>query len=345
MKPSALLLAFYLSVSPNNVYHFPADHFDHPEFQTEWWYYTGNLRDASGHRYGFELTFFRQAQPLAKTVPNSVWRPDQIYLAHLALTDIDAHAFYHTERLNRAGPGLAGANIASQKYWNGNWQVYWKNLNTAEQQLQATCDRFTLSLDLMPVKPVVINGKDGLSRKGSGTNEFSHYLSFTRIKAQGELNGVLVSGLVWMDHEYFTQPADPTLTGWDWFAIQLDDNEELMLYHLRDRTSAVSPYSSGTFVDSKGAAHHLNADQITFTPGRLWHKYPMEWRIAIPSLGLQLSEQTEVDNQELTSGAGSVSPTYWEGAVTYNGTIHNEPTKGVGYLEMSGYGEPFRIVH
>ena len=345
MKPSALLLAVYLSASPGYHYQFPADHFDHPQFQTEWWYYTGNLSDASGHRYGFELTFFRQAQQLPKTAPNSVWRPDQIYLAHLALTDIDAKAFYHTERLNRAGPGIACANIAAQKYWNGNWQVYWKNLRTAEQQLQATCDRFTLTLDLLPLKPAVINGKDGVSQKGPAAGEASHYLSFTRLRAQGQLNGLAVSGVAWMDHEFFTEPADPTLAGWDWFAIQLNNNEELMLYRLRNPAGMVSPYSSGTFVDSTGAAHHLTADQITFTPGRLWRKYPVEWRIVIPSLSLQLNEQTPVDNQELSSAPGSPSPTYWEGAVIYNGKIHEKPTQGVGYLEMSGYAAPFRIGH
>lgn len=345
MKPSAIWLALFLNMPAAYHYQFPADHFDHPEFQTEWWYYTGNVHDASGHRYGFELTFFRQAQPLSNAVPNSVWRLDQIYLSHLALTDIDANTFYHTERLNRAGPGVAGANAASQKVWNGNWQVYWKNLNTAEQQLQAICDRFTLTLDLTPLKPVVINGKNGLSQKGSAQGEASRYLSFTRLKAQGALNGAAVSGQAWMDHEFFTQPADPTLTGWDWFAIQLNNNEELMLYHLRNRDNTVSSYSSGTFVDSKGNGHHLSADQIMFTPGRLWHKYPVEWRIAIPSLGLHLSEQTPVDDQELRSAPGSPSPTYWEGAVTYSGAIHDAQTQGAGYLEMSGYAEPFRIGH
>ena len=44
---------------PGYRYRFPRDHYAHPEFRTEWWYWTGNLRDASGRRFGFELTFFR----------------------------------------------------------------------------------------------------------------------------------------------------------------------------------------------------------------------------------------------------------------------------------------------
>jgi len=347
LDPIAWLLSVFLTALPGYHYQFPADHFNHPAFQTEWWYYTGNLHDSSGHRYGFELTFFRQALQLPQSAAEStgpVWRPDQIYLAHLALTDIDAHTFYHTERLNRAGPGIAGVDIGSRKYWNGNWQVYWKNPATSEQQLQATCDRFTLTIDLAPLKPAVVHGKDGVSQKGPALGEASHYISFTRLNAKGQLSGVSVSGVAWMDHEFFTQQPNPTLAGWDWFAIQLDNNEELMLYRLRNKSGEISSYSSGTYIDAKGEAHHLAAEDINFTPGRLWHKYPVDWQITVPKLGLQLTEQTALDAQELST-SNSPSPPYWEGAVTYTGSIHQQPTKGVGYLEMTGYGHPIRLGH
>jgi predicted secreted hydrolase len=344
MKPSALasLLAVFLAALPGYRYQFPADHFNHPAYQTEWWYYTGNLHDSSGHRYGFELTFFRQALQLPKSAIDStgpVWRPDQIYLAHLALTDIGGHSFYHTERLNRAGPGLAGADLNSRKYWNGNWQVYWKNLATAEQQLQAVCERFTLTLDLAPLKPPVIHGENGVSQKGPMIGEASHYISFTRLSANGRLNGLSVAGVAWMDHEFFTQPANSTVAGWDWFAIQLANNEELMLYRLRTKSGEISPYSSGTYIDAKGLAHHLKAAQIALTPGRLWHKYPVEWQIAVPSLGLQLAERPTLDNQEISTPA-SPAPSYWEGAVTYAGVIHSQPIRGLGYLEITADSFP-----
>jgi predicted secreted hydrolase len=235
-------------------------------------------------------------------------------------------------------------DLSGHKYWNGNWQVYWNNPGTAEQELRVTCERFTLNLDLTPLKPPVINGENGVSQKGPAEGEASHYVSFTRLNAQGQLNGMGVSGLAWMDHEFFTQPPNPTVAGWDWFAIQLNNNEELMLYRLRKKSGEISPYSSGTYVDSKGAAHHINADQITFTPGRLWHKYPVDWQIGIPSLGLELTERTTLDDQELSS-QGSPSPIYWEGAVTYSGTIHQNPMQGVGYLELTGYRQPIRLGH
>src|SRR6266566_3573257 len=113
---------------PGYHYQFPRDHFSHLDYQTEWWYYTGNLRTADGHRFGFELTFFRQALDVPEQIiasSDATWRPDQIYLAHLALSDIDGGEFYHTERLNRAGPGLAGVDFAQRRCWNGNWQARW----------------------------------------------------------------------------------------------------------------------------------------------------------------------------------------------------------------------------
>jgi predicted secreted hydrolase len=347
-------LSFWLMLSallPAAHYELPADHFSHPDFQSEWWYYTGNLSDLSGHRYGFELTFFRQTIHLPKTAVDSTdptWRPGQIYLAHLALSDIDGHEFIHTERLNRAGPGLAGADINSRKYWNGNWQVYWSNLETGQQQLQAVCEHFVLTLDLAPMKRAVINGKNGLSQKGPGPDEASHYISFTRLAAHGQLrrNGAAqtVTGLAWMDHEFFTSQANSTLGGWDWFAIQLGNNEELMLYRLRAKTGEISPYSSGTYVDSAGIAHHLTAAEFVLTPGRSWHKYPVEWGIEIPALAVRLYERTELDDQELATDSNAW-PSYWEGAVTYQGTMRGQPIQGVGYLEMTGYSQPVRLGH
>src|SRR3954471_14748717 len=90
------LTAQWQPALPGYQYQFPRDHFDHPDYQTEWWYYTGNLRAPDGHRFGFELTFFRQASKVdSASAISPVWGTGQIYLAHLALSDIDGHEFYH----------------------------------------------------------------------------------------------------------------------------------------------------------------------------------------------------------------------------------------------------------
>ncbi|HEY7303189.1 MAG TPA: lipocalin-like domain-containing protein [Bryobacteraceae bacterium] len=336
-------------------YEFPRDYFNHENYQTEWWYYTGNVHSPDGHRYGFELTFFRQAVQLSEEVfvsEDDVWRPDQLYLAHLALTDIDAGTFYHTERLNRGGPGLAGISTNQRRYWNGNWQVRWSSLATGHQQLQAVCDAFTLALNLKPNKHAVVQGEDGLTRKGPLPGQASHYISFTRIAAEGQLNrngkSIAVAGLAWMDHEFFTEPAHSEITRWDWFSIQLNNGEELMLYRIRNASDATTPYSSGTYVDARGRAQFLNAAEFSLVPGQIWQspnsgaRYPIGWSISVPSLGLQLSERTIVKDQEFLTKSG-ISPTYWEGAVTYEGQMRGRNAKAVGYLEMTGYAGSSRL--
>jgi predicted secreted hydrolase len=318
---------------------FPRDHFNHPDFRTEWWYYTGNLQSADGHRFGFELTFFRQANDQAAAAAPSPWRPDQLYLAHLALSDIDNRRFYHTERLNRAGPGLAGADLAHRAYWNGNWRVRWVSLETAAQQLEAVTDQITLILDLKPEKPLVLHRKN------------SPYLSFTRLIAQGRLilnnQTFTLQGLAWMDHEFFTTRLSNDLAGWDWFSIQLANKEELMLYRMRTKNGETSPGSSGTYIDSSGASHFLASTQFSVSPSQLWQSptshahYPLAWEIDVPSIALHLSEKPAFENQEFFM-PNSMSPTYWEGAVTYRGQIRSRPVEGSGYLELTGYAPDSR---
>jgi predicted secreted hydrolase len=325
---SKLLFLVFISALPGYHFEFPRDHFNHPDFETEWWYYTGNLKSADNHRYGFELTFFRQANT-EEPPTKSVWSPDQLYLAHLALSDIDGNKFEHFERLNRAGPGLAGADFASRKYWNGNWHVQWTSDN-GNQQLQAVASDFKLNLTLEPAKPFVINGVDGVSQKGPGKGQASHYVSFTRLRSEGTLmrdgRAISVSGTSWMDHEFFTEQQDHNLDGWDWFAIQLDNNEELMLYRLRLKSGGVSGYSSGTFVDQRGQPHHLTSEEFKLTPGGRWMSstsratYPLAWNINVPSEGITLTESTKLKQQEL----------YTPGSV---------------YLEMTGYMAPLHLGH
>jgi len=347
-----VLVATLQVAGPGYRFEFPRDHFNHADYETEWWYYTGNLRSADGRRFGYELTFFRQANAEAAS-GNADWSAGQLYLAHLALSDVDGQKFEHFERLNRAGPGLAGADLAGRRYWNGNWQVKWTS-DAGAQELQAVGSDFTLKLKLTPEKPFVIHGVDGVSQKGPGKGQGSHYISFTRLGSAGSLvrggKTVAVTGSSWMDHEFFTERQDPDLNGWDWFAVQLNNDTELMLYRLRLKSGAVSPYSSGTFVDARGQAQHLTAADFRLSPGGDWvsaasgARYPLSWKIDVPGLGIALTEVTRLPAQELYT-PHSVSPGYWEGAVDYAGTERGKGVTGVGYLEMTGYLAPLRLGH
>ncbi len=174
MKLAVLLLLAavpqYRQAVPGYRYQFPRDHFEHPDFRTEWWYYTGNVHAANGHRYGFELVFFREGEHEGSRDNPSAWRIDDLYLAHLALTDIDGRRFLTRERLNRAGPGIAGASFAQARVWNGNWQARW-DLATSEQTLTAVAEGVRLSLRLTPRKPPVIHGVERRQPEGGGRGQ------------------------------------------------------------------------------------------------------------------------------------------------------------------------------
>src|SRR5271156_1352854 len=332
----------YETAQPGYHYQFPHDHFNHPTYQTEWWYYTGNLTAADGHRFGFELTFFRQGVD-RDPANNETWDVQDLYLAHLALSDLDGGHFYQTERLNRQGPDIAGVSEGEQRVWNGNWQVKWSG---EKQELRAIDATFTLKLNLRPEKLPVIQGENGISQKAAGVGHASHYISLTRIATLGEiqLDGKPydVAGLTWMDHEFFTTQLDPAQLGWDWLSIQLTDNTELMLYRFRRKDGTVDPYSSGTYIDAQGHPTHLRANDFTLEPGETWKSpttnaiYPIAWKIQISKLGIiALEARTPLPSQELT-GQSKLAPGYWEGAITLTGTRNTQPLAGVGYLELTG---------
>jgi predicted secreted hydrolase len=345
-----LLAAQYRTALPGYRYQFPRDHFNHPDFQTEWWYYTGNLKSADGRRFGFELTFFRQAvtRDPAKVAP---WDLQDLYVAHLALSDLDGGKFYHTERANRSGPGIAAVSESLGRIWNGNWQIEWRG---GDQELNAVDERFQLHLTLHSEKPPVIHGENGVSQKAEQPGRASHYISLTRLATSGVIDvGVKkleVSGTSWMDHEFFTHQLESSQTGWDWLSLQLEDHTEVILFHIRRKDGSIDPYSAGTFVDASGKSTHLRSADFTLQPaGEIWTSpltgapYPTHWKVTIPKLSIDLEVKTPLASQELT-GKTAFAPNYWEGAIVLSGRRNQQPLRGVGYLEMTGYDRAVQFV-
>jgi predicted secreted hydrolase len=340
----------YRKALPGYVYEFPRDFFDHRDFRTEWWYYTGNVQTAEGRRFGYELTFFRHAVDRSERADQNVWDISDVWLAHFALSDMGGKRFFHTERLNRSGPGLAGASAEARLVWNGNWSVRWLNTTSAgvpDQQLRAVAETFAITLDLRPEKGPVIHGRDGVSQKSAGAGRASHYVSLTRLQTSGtvrvEGKEYPVAGWSWMDHEFFTHSLEANQSGWDWFSLQFGDGTELMLYRLRRKDGTVEPYSSGTYVAADGRTRHLTLEEFELEPtGALWQspettaRYPLEWRIRVPSLSIDIRTRTPLAQQELVSRSGTTNA-YWEGAIDIEGTRAGQTLRGRGYVEMTGY--------
>ena len=109
------------------------------------------------------------------------------------------------------------------------------------------------------------------AKKPKGRASASHYISLTRLTSNGRIRvegkTFEVSGLAWMDHEFFTHQLESDQVGWDWFSIQLVDNTELMLFRIRRKDGAVDPYSAGTYVDAHGASTHLRVERFFAATG------------------------------------------------------------------------------
>lgn len=322
---------------------FPRDHGAHPDFRTEWWYFTGNLRDAQGARYGYQLTFFRQGVNREPRLPENPWSLRDAYLAHLALTESQGPRFRHAERLTRSGPGLAGAAEGYMEVWNLDWSAVMEGETI---RLRARTRELGLELDLLPRKPVVLHGEGGLSRKGPAPGQASYYASFTDLATSGRLilatgaDPVTVKGTSWFDQEFGSNQLSEDQAGWDWFSLHLSDGRDLMVYLLRHKDGSLEPASSGTLVEPGGSARHLTLGEIHVEAQGRWRSprsgasYPSRWRLRAPGLELQLAPL--VPDQELDTRE-STGVVYWEGAVAGEGTSNGHPVTCEGYVELTGY--------
>jgi predicted secreted hydrolase len=336
---------------PGYHYRFPADHAAHERYRTEWWYYTGQLTATDGRRFGFELTFFRRGVPpdQVHTLP-SKWSIQQLYLAHFALTDLGAGRFYYADKVSREGLGKAGAETGRLHVWVDRWFVLMDDTTAPSHRLRADTDDFAINLDVVPEKPPVLHGRDGISRKGADPGQASHYYSLTRLATEGQIRigteTLAVTGLSWMDHEFGSADLGKNVVGWDWFSLQLSDSTELMWYSLRRADGSTDPVSSGTLVLADGRAQPLDAQELTINPLAYWTsprskgRYPQRWRLTAPAIGVDLTVESLLADQELDT-ARSTRVTYWEGAVSASGQARGAPVTGRGYVEMTGYAEPF----
>ena len=320
---------------------FPADHGPHPDFRTEWWYYTGNLATPAGRHVGFQLTFFRVALAAADEPRASAWATRQLYVAHFAVTDTAGGRFHAASRASRAALGLAGAGATPFRVWVEGWSAQGEGSST---RLRASDGDVALDVTVAPAKPVVLQGDRGLSRKGPEPGNASLYYSVTRMPARGAVRlageTLEVSGEAWMDREWSTSALGAGVEGWDWFAVQLDDGRELMVYLLRRRGGAIDPFSAGTLVAADGTTRRLDAGDVRvealahWTSPRSGVRYPSRWRLSVPAADLRLEIEPRLADQEL-----SVGTRYWEGAVTVAGSAAGRPVAGRGYVELVGYGE------
>jgi predicted secreted hydrolase len=341
---------------PGRTFSFPQDHFSHPEFKTEWWYYSGHLQSLSDQRtYGYQLTFFRTALRGETKNQKSKWWIQNLYFAHLALTDKSKKRFEYREKISRGSLGEAGAlpyrkDGGPFRVWIEDWSMEEKGASLQNHLLRARDKDFGIELLLTPEKNPVVHGLNGVSQKAEGEGYASHYYSISRLKTEGKIflkDKVLpVQGISWMDHEFGSNQLREDQVGWDWFSIQLDNQVELMFYQIRHQDGSINPYSSGTIIFADNTQHHLLLKNFQIEVLERWKSkksrasYPSKWRVRVSGSQIDLLLTPIVKDQELITKE-STRVTYWEGSVRVEGKYRGNPIKGVGYVELTGYGSPF----
>jgi predicted secreted hydrolase len=334
----------------------PADHGPHFEYQTEWWYYTGNVAAGDGRRFGFQLTFFRRGLSPGPPPDEAGLSSNQVYFAHFAITDVAAGRHRAAERFARGAGGLAGARGEPFSVWLEDWRADALDAEGRAVRLVAR-DReasLLLDLELRATKPLVAHGDRGLSPKSDEPGNASFYVGYTRMSARGRVgtsaageggDAAEVAGEAWFDHEWSTSALSADAVGWDWFSLQLRDGRELMYFQVRRGDGTVEGVSGGTLVAADGRTRRLSREDVGVEVRRRWRSpdtgadYPSSWRLVARGEGLDLLVDPWIPAQEMRT-----SFLYWEGAVGVSGTAGGRPVSGHGYVELTGYARSMQGV-
>jgi predicted secreted hydrolase len=331
----------YLQATHPREWSFPRDHGRHDGFRTEWWYFTGNLRDPAGREFGYQLTFFRTAfapQPATRPSP---WGMTDLYFAHAAISDLKGPTFVYKEELERGRPNLAWASDKTLDVMLLDWSAV---LHDGHIRLRANEKDFAIDLTCTGGRGPVLQGPGGVNLKGRQPGQASYYYSMTRLQTAGSLSlkgqTWQVKGLSWMDHEFSSNALSAEQSGWDWMGLQLSDGSDLMIYRIRNKSGG-SDYLSGTRITPDGKPHYLSADEIRLEGSAPWTSpasggvYPQRWRLQLSGQP-DLIVESAMPGQELITSS-STKVTYFEGVAHV--TDSNGHPMGEGYLEMTGYAK------
>lgn len=321
---------------------FPRDHGAHPELRTEWWYITGALQ-AAGRSFGFQVTFFRSRVDATQGM-RSKFAAKHLLFAHAAITDVQGGKLWHDQRIARQGFEVADAAQDDARLRLRDWSL----VREGESWLaRLPAAGFALELRCEPTQPVLLQGRNGLSRKGPDPAQASYYYSLPQLAVRGRVTlqgrAFEAAGKAWLDHEWSEEAMHPEAVGWDWIGMNLDDGSALTAFRLR-RKDGSALWDGGSFRSHKGDLYIASRGETEFSPQRRWTSplsrasYPVEWIVRTPADFYTV--RAVLDNQELDS-RGSTGAIYWEGLSDLIDS--NGKRVGGGYLEMTGYARPLKL--
>ncbi|MGV8991778.1 MAG: lipocalin family protein [Thiobacillus sp.] len=294
-----------------------------PTEKVQWWYWTGHLETEDGQRFGFEVVFF--------TFDAFLFMRDQLVQA--AITDVNGNRFEFKECVEFHIPNKTpnGFNLSS-----GSDQAVTATGGNGTDHLHSAIGDYVLDIDLQSTKaPALHYGGDAHPYIFGG---YTYYYSRTHMATTGTLSiagkSYKVTGTSWFDRQY-GELFQAISQGWQWFAIELADNRQVMLFDFNGDNATVE--KSGSITDADGRTTNLAAHQFDVTVLGHWTSprtgcvYPSGWTVTIGSEIFTV--QPSVQDQELCGHHSFwVGPVYWEGACDVSGA-----TSGKAYVELNGY--------
>lgn len=288
-----------------------------PEHPSQWWYWSGQLRGASGERYGFQLAYFA-----AEAVRGLLWGQ----MAHWAVVQLDRGEFASGSRVWLGAPRRIEGRFELRTPSDAVSAVGGDGRDRLRLALGA------LSLDLRAQGREVVPHYEG-RRHDYAFGGYTYYYSRPRMLALGELRRGdqrdRVEGELWFDRQYGALSC-AMIEGWQWFCLHLDDGSQLMIFRFNHEVSE----RLAVIVGADGRARWLRPDEFHIDALAYWHSprsgidYPCAWRVRTDLHDLEL--RTPVRAQEM-NGAAWLGPVYWEGACAVSGSH-----RGVAYVELLG---------
>jgi predicted secreted hydrolase len=295
----------------------PKDDAPH-QAKMEWWYYNGHLTTETGKSYSFHDTVF---------LVNGLM---SVMVNHFSFSDYQTGRHYIDQ--HRTGGNLSSGTSNRFDFIADDWNMSGGN---GIDKLQVSTSEVGFNLDLISMQPPVFQGKDGIISMDSAGS--SYYYSRPRMAITGsvKINGrtEAVKGIAWFDHQW--GDFSTLQLSWDWFSLQLDNDSDIMIYQLRDKSNRPVLYTGS--ITQNGNTEMLSSSDFSISNGKKWtssktgFSYPIEWQIKIPKKNIDVTTKSMLSDSEFDARLTTYL-VYWEGAVKVTGT-HT----GQGFMELSGY--------
>ena len=191
-----------------------------------------------------------------------------------------------------------------------------------------------------------------------GIGGSSYYYSQTNLTLNGTFthNGIVesVNGIAWIDRQWGDWTRN--YAGWEWFALQLDDNTEIMLYLFYDFKTEKRINCALSIMFADGTSTSLFSEKdfklqplgfLEWKPekslkqlllGGLFFKryFSCAWRLKVPKYKIDITIIPTLNEQRVES--------LWEGSCYVKGTHNNAVVKAIGTVELTFFfGEPYAL--